>query len=136
MKNVHNFFDQYQKANEDLDIDLIGLCYGDNFLFGQPQGVQPVTKVGFLNILPKRKTFFQTIGLKSSRVYAIDTKELDAHYVEATVQWKMQFEKNDKTIIEIAKATYILYKRQNSYEIVVQIDHQDLMEKVKELGLL
>ena len=136
MNDLHKFFDQYQKANENFDIDLIGMLYGDNFLFGQPQGVQSVTKVGFLSVLPKRKTFFQTIGLKSSKIHAIEVKELDAHYIEANVQWKMYFEKGDKKSEHLSLTTYILYKRKDSYEIVGQIDHQDLMEKVKELGLL
>jgi hypothetical protein len=136
MDDIKEFFTRFANANKVFNIQLIASFYAENFLFGQPQGAHMVPKTGFLNLLPKRKEYFQTTGLKSSKIHSLDIKELAENYKEVTLEWKMHFEKDNKKIDSIAKTTYILYKKNKSYEIIVQIDHQDLMEKVRELGLL
>jgi hypothetical protein len=136
MENIKEFFNNYEKANKAFDVDKMGSFYGEIFLFGQPQGVQAIPKSGFLSVLPKRKEFFKTIGLLSSEIHTIQIKEIASNYFEAYVEWKMHFEKGSKKVEEITKTTYVLHKGSTSIEIVFQIDHQDLMKKVKELGLL
>ena len=55
MTDIQQFFQTFQNANNNLEFDTIGLCYAENFLFGQPQGAQTVKKEDFLCVLPKRK---------------------------------------------------------------------------------
>jgi hypothetical protein len=51
--------------------------------------------------------------------------------------WKMRFEKDrEQPIVAEISATYILYRREDSLRIVFQLDHQDLMKRVQDLGLL
>jgi len=53
------------------------------------------------------------------------------------VDWNMRFEKGlDQPIVNETSATYILYQQENILRIVFQLDHQDLMKRVRDLGLL
>lgn len=136
-RNMHHrtesFFMTFQKANEAFDSNAIALCYSDPFLFGQPQGVQAIKKEDFLKVLPKRKEFIQSLGLKSSTVVSIEELEIDEQYMQVKVMWEMKYEKNNKSIKDVNTTTYILYKKDDRFEIVLQIDHQDLIKKAQAL---
>jgi hypothetical protein len=50
--------------------------------------------------------------------------------------WNMQFEKGPgQSLVVETSATYILHRRGDRPRIVFQLDHQDLMKRVQELGL-
>jgi len=136
-KRTAQFFAEYERANAEFDIDRLAALYADVFLFGKPQGVQAVKKEDFLKVLPKRKEFFKTVGLVSSTVASVDVSSLDPNYALAKVGWTMRFERSPGVFIESENsATYLLLLTDDSAQIVFQLDHQDLMNKVKELGLL
>lgn len=135
-ENIVDFFNKFQTANEKFDLELIGSCYADEFLFGQPQGVKVVKKEDFLRVLPKRKEFFKNTGQQSSSLISLQEKILDENYVEVKTEWKILYKKDEKVIENFISATYILCKKDEVFQIVVQIDHQDLMKRVQELGLL
>jgi tRNA(His) 5'-end guanylyltransferase len=49
----------------------------------------------------------------------------------------MRFEKSaGQLVLDDITATYLLYQQADELRIVLQLDHQDLMRRVKELGLL
>jgi hypothetical protein len=133
---VREFFDCYQKANAEFDIQKIAACYADAFMFGGPSGVQPVRKEDFINVLPRRKEFFRSIGLVSSTVVSLEISKLDSKYALARAVWQMRFERDGiQRITDENSSTYVLCATENRFEIVFQIDHQDLAKKVQELGL-
>lgn len=135
-QELNGFFAIYERANSESDISRIADLYADLFLFGGPQGVQPVKKEDFLKLLPKRKEHFKSIGLLNSKVTSLEEVNLDAKYVLARTVWRMTFQKATGGTIDIeAIATYILERKNNTLAIVFQIDHQDLTKRVKELGL-
>jgi hypothetical protein len=134
--NVKQFFEEYQKANIDFEIQRIAASYADVFMFADPKGVRSVKKEDFLKILPRRKDFFKSLGLVSSIIESTDASKLDSHYILVKTVWKMRFERNTDEVIDCRNlATYILAVSGDSFEIVFQLDHQDLMEKARELGL-
>src|SRR5438876_12022147 len=90
---VGQFFESYERANADFDPERIAKFYADNFMFAGPNGAQPVQKEGFVKILPKRKQYFQSVGLVSSSVQTLVSSQLDSKYVLAKVVWKMRFER-------------------------------------------
>ena len=62
---------------------------------------------------------------------------LDDRYSMAKATWTMRYEKDEsKSIDDESSATYVLFSENNSSQIVMQIDHQDLTQRVKELGLM
>ena len=134
--NVREFFDGYEKANDEFDIRNIAALYADVFMFGGPQGVQCVKKEDFVRVLPKLKEFFRSVGLVSSKIESLEASNLDSKYVLVKAVWKMRFESSTGLPIDSENsATYILARTDDSFQIVVQLDHQDLMKKVQDLGL-
>ncbi|MFN8444969.1 MAG: hypothetical protein U0175_29555 [Caldilineaceae bacterium] len=134
---VETFFKAYEQGLASSDLEVIGSSYAESFLFAGPQGAQAVTREGFLKALPRRQGFFETVGLSSSKIQSLQETWLDEHYVSVKVGWVMRFEKDPNHPIENQNsATYILQQQEQGLRIVFQLDHQDLMKKVQELGLL
>lgn len=132
---VEDFFRRYEQANNDFDVDLIARLYADTFMFGNPQGVQAVKKEDFVKVLPRRKDFIKAAGLLSSHVDSVETLELDSKYMLVKTVWNMSFRTNNgSNVNRKTLATYVLSNIGDSFEIVFQLDHQDLMAIVQELG--
>ena len=131
---VEEFFRRYEQANNDFDVPLIANLYADTFMFGNAQGVQSVKKEEFVKVLPRRKDFMRTAGLVSSRVDSVEASTLDSKYIMVKTFWNMRFrtDKGDE-VARKTSATYILSSSGDSFEIVFQLDHQDLMKIVQEL---
>jgi|SRR5215469_9249356 len=133
---VQNFFHRYEKANTEFDVQEIAACYADVFLFGGPTGIQAVRKEDFVKVLPRRKEFFRSSGLVSSKIGNLEISNLDSRYILARAAWQMRFESGAAEPLESENfATYILSATGDWLEIVLQIDHQDLAKKVAEFGL-
>lgn len=130
------FFKKYEQAISESDVSAIAAQYADAFMFGGPQGVQSIKKDEFLKVIPRRREYFASIGLLESKVTSIDETSLDSKYLLAKTAWRMTFERpaGFKSEIETS-ATYILERTGEKLMIVFQIDHHDLIAKVKELGL-
>jgi len=131
---AEEFFRLYEQANRDFDVQLIAKLYADTFMFGNPQGVQAVKKEDFVKVLPRRKEFMKTAGLLSSRVDSVQASTLDSKYVLVKTVWNMSFRGThaDEVTRKIS-ATYVLSNIGESFEIVLQLDHQDLMKIVQNL---
>jgi ketosteroid isomerase-like protein len=130
------FFKQYEQAISESDVSAIASRYGDAFMFGGPQGVRAIKKDDFLKAVPRRREYFASVGLLESKVISIDETSLDPKYLLVKTVWSMTFAKPTASNKEIrTSATYILERIGDGLVIVFQIDHQDLTEKVKELGL-
>src|SRR6185295_9516559 len=90
----------------------------------------------FLRVVPKRREFFAAVGLKSSTIRSLEETRLDDHYVMVKAHWTMRFERPGAApVLNESSATYILRRDEHSMRIVVQLDHQDLAQRVRELGL-
>jgi hypothetical protein len=131
---AEEFFRLYEQANRDFDVQLIAKLYADTFMFGNPQGVQAVKKEDFLKVLPRRKEFMKTAGLLSSHVDSVQASTLDSKYVLVKTVWNMSFRgTNTDEVTRKTSATYVLSNIGESFEIVLQLDHQDLMKIVQDL---
>ena len=131
---VEDFYRRYEQANHDFDLPLIATLYADTFMFGNPQGVQAIKKDDFVKVLPRRKDFMKAAGLLSSRVDSAEASRLDSKYTLVRAVWNMRFRTNNEDeATHKASATYILSTSGDSFEIVFQLDHQDLMKIVQDL---
>jgi hypothetical protein len=131
---AEEFFRLYEQANRDFDVQLIAKLYADTFMFGNPQGVQAVKKEDFVKVLPRRKEFMKTAGLLSSHVDSVQASTLDSKYVLVKTVWNMSFRgTNADEVTRKTSATYVLSSIGESFEIVLQLDHQDLMKIVQDL---
>jgi hypothetical protein len=75
---VKEFFNEYERANAEFDIQRIAERYADAFMFGGPAGVQPVKKEEFVKVLPRRKEFFKSSGLVASTIESLEVSSLDS----------------------------------------------------------
>ena len=133
---VKGFVDHCQKAIAESQVERIAALYADVFLFGGPEGVRSVNREDFVRVLRRRKEFFASVGLISSTVDSLEACELDSKYVLVKAVWRMRFEPRGGHPVESENsASYILIAVGDSFQIVVQIDHQDLVKKAQELGL-
>jgi len=131
-----SFFTRYEAANAIFDVEQIAACYADVFMFGGPEGVQCVKKEDFLKVLPRRKEFFRSRGLVSSNIDSLAASTLDSKYTLVKVVWNMRFDRSaSEPIYSQNTASYILSGAKDRFQIVFQIDHQDLTKRVQELGL-
>jgi hypothetical protein len=131
---VEEFFRRYEQANNDFDVQLIAKLYAGTFMFGNPQGVQAVKKEDFIKVLPRRKDSMRTAGLLSSRVDSAEASTLDSKYILVKTVWNICFRTNNgDEVTRKTSATYILSTIGDSFEIVFQLDHQDLMNIVQDL---
>ena len=132
---VKAFFAGYEKANATFDLEQIAACYADVFMFGGPEGCQCVKKEDFLKVLPRRKEFFRSRGLVSSNIDSLEASAMDSRYTLVRVSWNMRFEAatGEPTYSKNA-ATYILSETDNRFQIVFQVDHQDLRARAQEPG--
>jgi hypothetical protein len=134
--NVKSFFTHYEAANASFDVEQITACYAEVFMFGGPAGVQCVKKEDFLKVLPRRKEFFRSVGLVSSNIASLEASTMDSKYTLVKVIWNMRFERSaGEPIVSQNSASYILSGENDRFQIVFQIDHQDLSKRVQELGL-
>jgi hypothetical protein len=98
--------------------------------------VQVVRKEDLLRALPRRQVYFRSVGLTSSRVRSLEEARLDDDYAMVKAHWDLQFEKGPgQSLVVETSATYILHRRGDRPRIVFQLDHQDLMKRVQELGM-
>lgn len=131
---VSKFFATFEKALTEAEVTTVAALYSDVFMFGGPRGTQLVKKDDFLKLLPGRKTYFKSMGLGNSTVASIAETSLDAKYILARVVWNMTLKLSPETSRKFeAKTTYILELRNETPVIIMQLDHQDLAEKVKEI---
>jgi hypothetical protein len=131
---VSDFFEIYEKSISEAAVSTVETLYSDVFMFGGPRGVQSVKKEDFLKLLPGRKAYFKSIGLEPSTVASIDEISLDAKYILARVVWKMTLSNSAKASRQFeTKATYILEVKNETPVIIMQLDHQDLGEKINEI---
>ena len=136
-ESIREFFDAYAKATGSLDLAFLEAAYGDSFMFAYPGGVHAVKRDDFLKVVPKRGAFFRAAGLAGSEVSRVEEMRLDDNHTVVQTHWSLRFEKDPgRPIIEETAATYVLRRQQGSWQIVFQLDHQDLTKRVQELGLL
>ena len=132
--NTKEFFAQYERANALSDVSAIAALYADVFLFGGPAGVRSVNKADFVKVIPMRKQYFASLGLVETKVASIEETALDKKYLLARTSWTMAFRVAGEQRELHAAATYILERTGEALAIVMQIDHQDLTEKLKEFS--
>jgi ketosteroid isomerase-like protein len=136
-ERVKAFFDQFESNIGGSDPVAIAAQYGESFVFAGPQGAQAVRRDDFVKVLPKRQGFFKSVGLRSSRVVALEEASFDDRCVLVKAQWRMQFGSAAAPVSDLDLfATYLLQQQSDGLRIVFQLDHDDLTKRVQELGLV
>jgi len=130
LSKVSEFFAAYERANAEFSIDKLAAAYDDVFMFGSPQGVQSVKKDDFVRLLPKRKEFFRNAGLAAPKPDSLESSVLDSSTYWPKLCGRCALSAAGRAGGEPQRATYILRANGDSFQIVFQLDHQDLTKRV------
>ena len=140
---IECFFRRFEANNSSNDVAAVVSQFADVFMAASPQGAQPVRASDFALALPKRKELFGRMGCRSTELVSVTEKRLDARYVLAGTQWKMRFERPDITPQElVVESVFIVDTGEGgtgeagAAKIVFYLANQDIMQVVKERGLL
>jgi len=131
---VQQFFDEYEKGVNEQGAEFIMKFYGGSIMISTLRGAYSFTNDDFARMLPKRKEFFDTTGLKSSSIVSMCELDQSENFPIVKVIWKFHFEKMPSKPIDLqAETTYVLQKYSDGLKIICQIDHQDLVEEIKKI---
>ena|SRR5689334_14446198 len=134
---IKKFFEGVEQASSTLDLELIDSQFADQFIFADPKGTRVVEKQKFLPALPKRREFFKSIGHQSTKVLSLDETRIDDQYTMVKAHFLMQFQKPSGGVAEArVDSTYILFMKEETPKIVMQIEHEDMKEAMQARGLL
>ncbi len=135
---IKTFFEDFERASNTFDGDLLTFQFSDPYMAADPDGVIHVVKRDdFLAGIAKRQAFFQSVGFQFVKIVPLDETRLDDHYVMVKVHVHMRFEKNPGLPIDMKNdSVYILFIKEDSPKIVFNLTHEDLLKIMQEHGLL
>lgn len=106
--------------------------YADAFVFAGPDGARALSRDAFAKALPGRDAFFRSVGLIGSRITGVDETILDERYGLVRTTWVMAFRREDDQVEEIPlDASYLVDTGSGTPRFIVQLDHQDFVERVR-----
>lgn len=130
---VKRFFEEFERLSDGLDVSNMAKLYGETFMAADPNGVHAVPRAPFLAMLPQRKQMFAAAGFASSKLLDIRETRLDDAYTLVDTKWIMRpIDSSRKEGIELS-SSFILWRTNNSFEIVFYLNHQDISRKLKEM---
>jgi hypothetical protein len=134
---IEGFFRTFEANASSHDADAQISQFADVFMAANPQGAQTVRAGDFALALPKRKELFDRLGCRSSELLSVSEQRLDARYVLANTRWKMTFARAESNTEEVVvESSFMLDTGGNSPRILVYLAHQDIMQVLKDRGLL
>src|ERR1051325_4840547 len=108
---VRTFFEQFESHVAGTDPVAMAAQYGESFIFAGPQGTQAVRRDDLVKVLPKRQGYFKSLGLRSSRVVALEEARVDDRCVLVKAQWRMQFGPDEAVVDLDVSSTYLLQQQ-------------------------
>jgi hypothetical protein len=135
---IRTFFEDFERASNTFERDLLATQFSDPFMAADPQGgIQVVKKDDFLAGIAKRQAFFHSIGFQFVKIVPLEETRLDAHYVMVKAHTSMRFEKTAAQPSDIGNdSTYILFIKDDAPKIVFNLTHGDLLKIMQEHGSL
>ena len=134
---IARFFRTFEANASSNNIEAQVSQFADVFMAANPQGAQVVRAADFALALPKKKQFFDQLGCRSTILISLREQRLDARYVMASTQWKLTFNLTEnRTEDVVVESAYILDTGGDAPQIVFYLANQDLMQMLKDRGLL
>jgi hypothetical protein len=134
---VSRFFEVYwRESNEDNTSGLVS-HFADPFLSAGPLGTRCVSAAEFAVVLPKRKQLFEQLGARPASLVSLEETSLGARYVLAKTRWRMEFVREDLEPTDLLlDSTFLVDTGGDRFRIVMYMPHQDIMQVIKERGIL
>jgi hypothetical protein len=134
---IEHFFRAFEVNNATGNVAEIVAMFADVFMAASPQGTQAVRGSDFALALPKRKQLFESLGSRSTELVSLEEERLDARYVLARTQWRMRFARGEgDTKDVVVDSVYIVDTGAETLRIVFYLANQDIMQVLKERGIV
>ena len=134
---VRTFFEDFERASNTFEQDLLASRFSDPFMAADPHGgIQVAKRDDFLAGIAKRQAFFHSIGFQFVKIVPLEETRLDTNYVMVKAHTSMRFEKTPTQSVDLDNdSTYILFIKDDSPQIVFNLTHEDLLKMMQEHGL-
>ena len=130
--DVRQFFQDFEQANNDLDVAASAAQFADTFLSLDPSRVVAVSKAAFVDALPRRAKLFESIGRTGSRLVSITETPLDERHVLVDTQWATQLvDANGRPDTLPLSSVFILRREDAGLRIVVYLNRQDIVSVIE-----
>ena len=135
--SLKSFFESWEANMSSGDIPAVVANFADVFLYAHPRGTLSVRASDFALALPKRKHLFDSLRCQPTILVSLTETKLDNCFTMTRAQWRMTFAKDDASPQEVlVDSTYVVSTGGGDYKIVFYLAHQDIMEILKERGIL
>jgi hypothetical protein len=131
------FFKQYEQASNSSDTESMLAQFADPFTVATPQGPQIVRASDFARILPQRKALFDNLGCQPVTIDSLNTTHLNDHFALVDTNWRMRFVLPDNRSDEfVVASSFMVYIQGSATKIFVYMPHQDIMQVLRDRGIL
>jgi len=136
-ESIERFFRTFEANAASHDAAAQVSQFADVFMAASPHGAQAVRASEFALALPKKKQLFDKLGCQSSKLVSLRENRLDARYVMASTQWKMNFARPDTAAQDvIVESVFIVDTGGEDAKIVFYLANQDIMQVLKDRGIV
>ncbi len=135
---IARFFRLFAQKNSEESIAAQVSQFADPFISVDPHGTRCVRLDDFAAALPKRKVLFDRLGCKPAVLVSLDETQLDARYVLAKTTWRFDFSRANSGEAEqvLADSTFLVDTGKEEFRIVMYMAHQDIMQVLRDRGIL
>lgn len=135
---VGHFFQLYAKRGGEDNIPALVSQFADPFVSADPHGTRCVRVEDFAAALPKRKLLFDRLGSRPAVLVSLYETQLDARYALAKTTWRFDFVRSNSREPEqvFADSTFLIDTGGDQFKIVMYLAHQDIMQVLRDRGIL
>jgi len=139
---IKRFFRTFESNASSDHADAVISQFADVFIAANPHGAQAVRAADFALALPKRKLLFDGLGCRSTELISVREDRLDARYVLASTQWKMNFARPQTEPQDVVVNSVFIVDTggeaamPEAAKIVFYLANQDVMQILKDRGIM
>jgi hypothetical protein len=132
--DVHDFFQRFQSAGEDLDSAALASLFSGVFMSLDANSATAVSPQALLAALPRRRQLFEAIGSDGLELADITEMPLDDLHTLVRTSWRLRMPSQAARDPIFLLSTFILRREDGAWRIVLYLNHQDLNKLFSELA--
>ena len=139
---VARFLALYARNSHQDDMTAVASHFADPFLSAGPTGTQAVRVADFAAALPEKKALFDRLRSQPTELISVNETALDSRYVLAHTTWRFSFPAHNAPAHQVdTNSTFLIDTglpgtSEADFKIVLYLSHQDLMQILRDRGIL
>ncbi len=133
---IRTLFDTFERYSAAGDAEGLAGLFAASFLSAGPNGAQTVKASDLLQVIPKRRQLFESIGWHSTKLVSLHETSLDERYRMVRTEWRWRLDRAGEAPVEITlPSTFIVHESRDGLRIVFYLTG-DILTVLRERGLL